>query len=44
VGLTNALQLQCEAAMLRLVLMRLYMRLGKVDIARSLAQEAHAVL
>ena len=44
VGLTDALQLQCEAARLRLTLMRLYMRLGQVDKARSLAQEAQAVL
>jgi Flp pilus assembly protein TadD len=44
VGLTDALQLQCEAARLRLALIRLYMRLGRVDRARSLAQEAQAVL
>jgi hypothetical protein len=44
VGLTDALQLQCEAARLRLVLIRLYMRLGRVDRACSLAQEAQALL
>ena len=44
VGLTDALQLQCEAARLRLVLIRLYMRLGRVDRACSLALEAQAML
>jgi hypothetical protein len=44
VGLTDALRLQCEAATLRLVLMRLYRRLGNEARARSLAQEAQAVL
>jgi tetratricopeptide (TPR) repeat protein len=44
VGLTDALQLQCEAARLRLVLIRLYMRLGRVDRACSLAQEAQVML
>jgi Flp pilus assembly protein TadD len=44
VGLTDALQLQCEAATLRLVLIRLYMRLGRVDRACSLAQEAQVML
>ena len=44
VGLTDALRLQCEAATLRLVLMRLHMRLGNEDRAWSLAQEVQAVL
>jgi hypothetical protein len=44
VGLTDTLQLQCEAAKPRLVLVRLYMRPGRVDRARSLAQESRAVL
>jgi Flp pilus assembly protein TadD len=44
VGLTDALQLQCEAATLRLILIRLYMRLGNVARARSLAREAQTVL
>lgn len=44
VGLTDALQLQCAAATLRLILIRLYMRLGNVARARSLAREAQTVL
>jgi len=44
VGLTDALHLQCEAATLRLVLMRVYVRLGKADRACALAQEAQALL
>jgi hypothetical protein len=44
VGLTEALQLHCEVARLLLVLIRLYMRLGRVDRVCSLAQEAQAVL
>ena len=44
VGLTDALQRQCEAAGLRLVLLRLHMRLGNEGRARSLAQETQAVL
>ena len=44
VGLTDALHLQCEAATLRLMLIRLYMRLGNVARARSLAREAQTVL
>ncbi len=44
VGLTDALQLQCEAATLRLILIRLYMRLGNVARARALAREAQTVL
>ena len=44
VGLTDALRLQCEAATLRLMLIRLYMRLGNVARARSLAREAQTVL
>jgi Flp pilus assembly protein TadD len=44
VGLTDALHLQCEAATLRLMLIPLYMRLGDVARARSLAREAQAVL
>jgi hypothetical protein len=44
VGLTDALHLQCEAATLRLMLIRLHMRLGNVARARSLAREAQTVL
>jgi Flp pilus assembly protein TadD len=44
VGLTDALHLQCEAATLRLMLIRLHMRLGNVPRARSLAREAQTVL
>ena len=44
VGRTDALQRQCEAAVLRLILMRLHMRLGNEDRARSLAQEVQAGL
>lgn len=44
VGLTDVMQLQCEAAMLRLALIRLYMRLGQADRARALSREALAVL
>lgn len=43
-GLTDALQRQCEAAGLRLVLLRLHMRLGNAGRARSLAQEVRAIL
>jgi hypothetical protein len=43
-GLVNALELQCEAARLRLVLMQLYTRLGQPDRARALARETVAVL
>jgi hypothetical protein len=42
VGLTDALQRQYEAAVLRLILMRLHMRLGNADRARSLAHEVQA--
>lgn len=44
VGLADALQRQCEAATLRLVLLRLHMRLGGESRASSLAQEAQAIL
>jgi hypothetical protein len=44
VGLTDALQRQCEAAVLRLVLLRLHVRLGNVNRASALAQEAQALL
>jgi hypothetical protein len=44
VGLTDALQRQCEAAALRLVLLRLHMRLGNVNRASALVQEAQALL
>jgi hypothetical protein len=44
VGLTDALQRQHEAAVLRLVLMRLHLRLGNAQRAASLAQENQAVL
>jgi hypothetical protein len=43
-GMTETLRLQCEAARLRLVLMRLYMRLGDVRAACALAREIQAVL
>ena len=44
VGLAEVLRLQCEAAKLRLLLIPLYMRLGEVDKATSLAREAQATL
>jgi hypothetical protein len=44
VGLVNALELQCEAARLRLLLMRLYARLGRAERVRALARETYAVL
>ena len=44
VGLAEVLHLQCEAAKLRLLLIPLYMRLGEVDKATSLAREAQATL
>ena len=44
VGLTDALQRQGEAAVLRLVLRRLHMRLGNETRAASLAQELQAIL
>lgn len=44
VGLVNALELQCEAARLRLLLMRLYARLGHEDRLRALARETQALL
>jgi hypothetical protein len=44
VGLSEALRLQCEAAKLRLLLIPLYVRLGEVAKARSLAREAQAIL
>jgi hypothetical protein len=43
-GMTEALRLQCEAARLRLVLIRLYVRLGDVRLARALAREIQARL
>ena len=43
-GLAETLRLQCEAAKLRLLLIPLYMRLGEVAKARSLALEAQAIL
>jgi hypothetical protein len=43
-GLTEAVRLQFEAATLRLVLIRLYGRLGNEARARALAQEVQAVL
>jgi hypothetical protein len=44
IGLPEILRLECEAAKLRLLLIPLYVRLGEVDKARSLAREAQAVL
>ena len=44
VGLTDALQRQCEAAVLRLVLLRLKMLLGNESRASSLAHEVQAIL
>lgn len=43
-GLVSALELQCEAARLRLLLMRLYTRLGHEDRLRALARETYALL
>jgi cytochrome c-type biogenesis protein CcmH/NrfG len=44
VSLTEAIRLQCEAATLRLVLIRLYGRLGNDARARALAQDVQAAL
>jgi hypothetical protein len=44
VGLEDALQLQCEAARFRLMLIQLYVRLGNRDRAGALAQESQDVL
>lgn len=44
VGLEDALQLQCEAARLRLMLIQLHARLGNLDRAGALAQETQDVL
>jgi hypothetical protein len=43
-GMTEALRLHCEAARLRLVLLRLYMKVGDVRRARALAREIQAAL
>jgi hypothetical protein len=43
-GLVDALELQCEAARLRLPLIRLYARLGARRRVKALAREIHAVL
>jgi hypothetical protein len=43
-GLVDALELQCEAARLRLLLIRHYARLGDANRVRALAWETHAVL
>jgi hypothetical protein len=43
-GMTEILRLRCEVARLRLVLMRLYMRLGDVHQATALAREIQAGL
>jgi hypothetical protein len=44
IGLVSALELQCEAARLRLLLMRLYARLGHEDRLKALVRETHALL
>jgi hypothetical protein len=44
VGLEDALQLQCEAARLRLMLIQFHARLGNLDRAGALAQETQDVL
>jgi hypothetical protein len=44
VGLADTLQLECEAARLRLLLIQLYMRLDEVDRAGVLARESQALL
>jgi hypothetical protein len=43
-GMTEALRLQCEAARLSLVLVRLYVRLGEIRQAHALAREIQAML
>ena len=43
-GLGRTLQLQCEAALLRMMLVRLHSRLGQVQMARWLAREDSEVL
>jgi hypothetical protein len=43
-GLTDTLQLQCEAAALRLLLIQLYTSRGERDRAGALARETQAVL
>jgi hypothetical protein len=44
VGLVETLHLQCEAARLRVVLVRLHMRLGDVQAAQWLVKEAQEIL
>jgi hypothetical protein len=44
IGLAEILRLSCEAAKIRLLLVPLYMRLGQVDRAKSLAREIQTVL
>jgi hypothetical protein len=44
VGLVETLRLQCEAARLRFVLVRLHMRLGDVQAAQWLVKEAQEIL
>jgi hypothetical protein len=43
-GLADVLELQCEAARLRPLLIRLYARLGHADRVKTLAREIYAVL
>lgn len=44
IDLGEALRLQCEAALLRLVLVRLYMKVGRVQAVRRLVREGQEVL
>jgi hypothetical protein len=44
VGLADALRLQHEGAVLRLVLVGLYARLGRASLAASIARETQALL
>lgn len=44
IGLGEMLRLRCEAALLRVVLVRLYMKLGQVQAVRRLVREGQEVL
>ncbi|MBI3454283.1 MAG: hypothetical protein HY002_00655 [Candidatus Rokubacteria bacterium] len=44
VGFAETLRFQCEAALLRFVLVRLHMRLGEVEAAQWLVKEAQEIL
>jgi hypothetical protein len=43
-SLSEQLRVQCEAAMLRIVLIRLHSRLGEIQAARWLAREGAELL